>query len=197
MRHFRQTRGQTPIKHASALLDNTGSGVGSIFEHVIYRTDLTRDLSGGVQDLKENITTEDRCQVSDIIKYVNICLECGPREPAPTDENELDNVSWLEWAVYWQRERRVTPAINNLGVATLGVICSHTFRENCLMTGCFPIGTKQAMAQDIKIKIPRRCCKVKLGDSLIIGCYVRTSDSTDMRTDSHRLIASSHFKAYS
>ncbi len=195
MRHFKATKGLTPVKHSSSLLDNTGAGVGSFFVHLVYGTNEIRLTSGTVQNLKQEVTTENRCEVSDIIKYVNICIECAPRDPAPT--NELDNTSWLEWAVVWQRERDITPTVANIGVTTLGVICSHVFRENCFMTGCFPIGTKQAMSQDLKIKIPRRCCKIKLGDRLQLIAYVRTSDSTDTRTTSHRLIVSSHFKAYS
>ncbi len=196
MRHYRQTRGQTPIKHASTLVDNTGPGVGSIFSHIIFETNLRRNTgAGGVQVLKEEVNTEQRCEVSDIIKYVNICLECSPRGADPVNLN--DNAGWLEWAVYWQRERDTDPGVANIGVATLGVVASHVYRENCLMTGCFPLGTRQAMSQDIRIKVPRRCTKVKLGDILKVACYVRTSLSTDTRTDSHRLIASSHYKAYS
>ncbi len=198
MRHFRkrQTTGKVPVKHSSTLLDNTGAGVGSYFGHVIYDTDVgLRSTTGSVQTIRDKATTEETCQVADIIKYVNICLQCSPRGPNPTDDN--DNAGWLEWAIVWQREKLGAPTVANIGVLTLGAICSHAFRENCLMTGCFPIGTKQAMSQDLRIKIPQRCCRLRMGDILTIFCYVRTSLSTDSRTDSHRLIASSHFKAYS
>ncbi len=195
MRHFRQTRGQTPIKHSSTLVDNTGAGVGSLFSHLIFGTESARGTSGGVQNLKNFINTEEQVEVGDIIKYVNICLQCSPRAVEPT--NVLDNAGWLEWCVFWQRETDKSVGVANIGILTVGCIASHQFRENCLLTGCFPIGTRQAMAQDIKIKIPRRCCKIKLGDKLRVTCYIRTSNSADMRTDSHRMIASSHFKAYS
>ncbi len=195
MKRYRMTRGQVAIKHSSTLVDNTGPGVGSLFSHVIFNTESARGTSGGVQNLRNFINTEEQVEVGDIIKYVNICLECSPRGVEPT--NVLDNAGWLEWAVFWQRETDKSVGVANIGLLTVGVISSHQFRENCLLTGCFPIGTRQAMAQDIKIKIPRRCCKIKLGDKLRITCYIRTSNSGDMRTDSHRLIASSMFKAYS
>jgi len=196
MRHFRATRGLTPVKHSSSLVDNTGPGVATFFVHVVYQTDVgARTVSGGIQTIQDSATTENTVNIGNVIKYVNICLECSPRGVEPT--NVLDNAGWLEWAVYWQRERLVDPTVANIGVTTAGVVASHSFRENCLMSGCFPIGTRQAMSQDIKIKVPRRCCKVKMGDTLKVLCYVRTSLSTDTRTDSHRLIASSHFKAYS
>ncbi len=198
MRHFkrRMTKGKVPVKHSSTLVDNTGAGVGSFFAHLLYDVDAgLRSTSGAVQVIQDKANTEEECRIGDVVKYVNICLQASPRGPSPTDDN--DNAGWLEWAVVWQREKLGAPTVANIGVLTLGVICSHAFRENCLMTGCFPIGTKQAMAQDLRIKIPKRCCGLKLGDSLNIYCYVRTSLSTDTRTDSHRLIASSHFKAYS
>ncbi len=196
MRHFRATKGLTAIKHASTLVDNTGAGVGSFFVHKIFETKVgARGTTGGVQTIMDSANTEELVNISNVIKYVNICLEAGPRGANPTNDN--DNVAWLEWAVYWQREDDINPGVANIGVLTLGCICSHIFRENCLMTGCFPIGSKQSMSQDIKIKMPKRCCKVKMGDVMKVVCYIRTSSSTDVRTDSHRLIASSHFKVYS
>ncbi len=197
MRHFRRaTMGKVPVKHASTLVANIGQGDGSIFGHLIFDTKVGgRALAGGVQTLQESVTTEETCQVSDVVKYVNICLECSPRGTIPTDE--LDNAGWLEWAVVWQRERDATPTTANLGVLTLGCVCSHVYRENSFMSGCFPVGTKQSMAVDIKIKIPKRCSRLRMGDTLKIFCFFRSSSSSDVRTDSHRLVASSHFKAYS
>ncbi len=196
MRRFKKvTRGLNPVKHSTTLVDNTGPGVGSFFGHEIYRTALTRGTSGGVSVLQQNINNEEQCQVGDIIKYINICLECSPRGVQPT--NELDNAGWLEWAVIFQEERNVLPTVANIGVLTLGAVCSHIYRENCIMTGCFPLGTKQAMSTDIKLKIPLKWSKIKLGFVCQVVCYVRTSNSADTRTDSHRLIASSHYKSYS
>ncbi len=196
MRHFRATKGLNGIKHSSTLVANTGQGVATFFTHVVFITDVgTRNLAGGVRNIKDIATTGNTVNVGDMIKYVNICLECCPRGANPTNDN--DNCAWLEWAVVWQRERDVQPTVANIGVGQLSELCTNLYRENCFLTGCFPIGTKQAMSQDIKIKIPRRCCKIKMGDVLEIICFVRTSNSTDTRTDSHRLIASSLFKVYS
>ncbi len=188
--------GKVPVKHASSLTDNTGAGVGSVFGHVVYETTVgARATSGAQKTIRDTETTGRSTMVGNIVKFANICLQCSPRGANPTNDN--DNAGWLEWAVVWQRERDVDPTLANIGVETLGVVCSRNYRENCLLTGCFPLGTKQAMAQDIKIKIPERCCYIKMGDSLTCFCYVRTSNSSDVRTDSHRLIASSHWKDYS
>ncbi len=194
-RYVRVTRGKVPVKHSSALVGNQGQG-GAIFDHIIFDTTVgIRNVSGASQTIKDTATTENECNVGDIIKYVNICLQCSPRGANPTNDN--DNAGWLEWAVIYSKERTTNITSANLGVATMGVVCSHSLREDCLMTGCFPIGTKQAMAQDLHIKIPQRMCRLKIGSILRILCHIRTSSSTDVRTDSHRLMVSSHFKCYS
>ncbi len=188
--------GKTPVKHSSSLVANTGPGVGSFFGHVIFQTNVgARIQSGANQVLQDASSNNDVCMVGDIIKYVNICLECSPRGADST--NIKDDSGWLEWAVVWQEERDTTPNVSNIGVETLGVVCSRTFRENCLLTGCFPVGSRQSMSQDIKIKLPLKACKLRQGAILKIFCYVRGSSSTDTRTDSNRLIASSMFKSYS
>ena len=165
-RYRRQTMGKIPVKHSSTLVDNTGPGVGSVFTHQIFVTDVgVRGLAGQNQTFKDTADNEAKCNVGDLIKYVNICLQGSPRGASPTNDN--DNAGWLEWAIVFQEERDAAPTTANLGVATLGVICSHAFRENCLMTGCFPMGTKQAMAQDIKIKLPKKCCRIRQGFVLV------------------------------
>ncbi len=77
MRHRvrRQTIGKQGIKHSSTLVANTGPGTGTIFNHVIFKTDVgSRISSGGVQVIKDVANNEEVCNVGDIIKYVNICL---------------------------------------------------------------------------------------------------------------------------
>ncbi len=196
MRHRRVTMGKNSIKHSSTLLDNTGSGVGSFFGHLIYQANAgVRDVTGAIKVIKAQATTENIVNVGDIIKYVNVCLECSPRGVIPT--NELDNAGWLEWALVWFNENSVTLNVTNIGVGTLGHLATNYYRGDCLMTGCFPVGTKQSMSVDLKFKLPRKAVRVNLGSQLLMLCYFRSSSSTDTRTDSHRLLASSHFKAYS
>ncbi len=198
MRHrvFRQTRNKVPIKHGSTLLDNTGPGVGSFFKHVIYRTNVgARNLGGVPQAIKAQAVTDETCNVGDIIKYVNICIECSPRGADST--NIKDDSGWLEWAIFWQRETTTTLGIANIGTDVLGVLSGRFYRENAIMSGCFPLGSRQSMSSDLHIKIPKRCTQLKLGDQLQIMCYARGSSSTDTRTDSFRLLVSSQFKSYS
>ncbi len=195
-RKLRITKGKVGVKHGSTLLGNIGPGDGSFFKHVIYKTNIgPRALAGGVQIIKAQAQTDETCEVGDIIKYVNICLQCSPRGADST--NIKDDSGWLEWAIFWQRESTATLTVANIGTDTLGVLSGRAYRENSIMSGCFPVGSRQSMSQDLHIKIPQRCCKLKVGDQLQIMCYLRGSSSTDTRTDSNRLLVSSQFKSYS
>ena len=197
MRHKKRlTRDKVPVKHASTLLDNSGPGVGSYFAHVIYETTAgARALGGGTDTLRTSETTGRMVMVGDVIRYISACVQTSPRGADST--NIKDDAGWIEWALVWQREKDAAPNVTNIGTETLGVICSRAFRENCFYTGCFPYGSRQSNSIDIKHKLPEKCCRLKLGDILKLFCYVRGSSSTDTRTDSNRLIVSSHFKTYS
>ncbi len=197
MRHrvFRQTRGKVPIKHGSTLLDNTGPGVGSFFKHIIFKaTSGQRAVDGSPKVIQNASSTDEDCQVGDIIKYVNICIECSPRGADST--NIKDDTGWLEWAIFWQHEANIVMTVANIGTDTLGVLSGRTYRADAIMSGCFPLGSRQAMSADLHIKVPKRMCNVRLGDRLQIMCYARGSLSTDTRTDSFRLLVSSQYKSY-
>ncbi len=195
-RHYRRTlKGKVSTKHGSTLLDNTGPGVGSFFKHVIYKTNVGIRLSaGGPQDVDVKQRTDETCEVGGIIKYVNICIECSPRGADST--NLKDDCGWLEWAVFWQRESTTTLTVANIGTDNLGVLSGRSYRENAIMSGCFPLGSRQALATDLVIKIPKRMQQLHVGDTLQMMCYARGSSSTDTRTDSYRLLVSSQFKSY-
>ncbi len=198
MRHrpFRQTKGKVPVKHGSSLIANTGPGDGSFFKHVIWETEAGgRNTAGNNKVIKSEANIGRDCNVGDIIKYVNICIECAPRGADST--NIKDDTGWLEWAIFWEDQGSVTLTTANIGTENLGVLSGRAFRADALMSGCFPLGSRQAMAQDLHLKIPKRMCQLRMGNTLQIMCYARGSSSTDTRTDSYRLLVSSQYKAYS
>ncbi len=198
MRHkvFRQTRGKVPIKHGSTLFDNTGPGVGSFFRHLIWETDVgARSGNGLIKVIKDQADTGNECNVGDVVKYVNICIQCSPRGADST--NLKDDCGFLEWAIYWEDQTTVAMGVANIGTDTLGVLSGRTYRQDAIYSGCLPLGSRQALSTDLHIKIPKRMCRLRLGSRLNIICYARGSSSTDTRTDSFRLVVSSQFKAYS
>ncbi len=96
-----------------------------------------------------------------------------------------------------QQEQTQLMALTNLGTQSLQDTANKQYRNNCLLTGCFPVGTNQSNSTDLKIKVPPKWTKLKVGSILICFVYFRSMNSVDVRTDSHRLVVSSIFKAYS
>ncbi len=193
MRHrkLRLSTIKNPTKHSSTLLTNIGHGkVPSV--HSIYFTRVgARSSTGAQQTIKDSADTSGTCEVGDIVKYVNICIQCGPRGLNIADDN-----GWLEWALVRQEEQTQLMGLTNLGVQTLMDTAQKQYRNNVFLTGCFPLGLNQGNSQDLKIKIPKAWEKLKVGAILILFCFFRSVDSTDTRTDSHRLVVSSIFKSY-
>ena len=184
--------GKDPVKKATTLLSNIGSGspIG-IFEllSVPVRTE-----TGGATAIREGQDIASKGNVGNILKYINITLQAANR-----DTNvEPGDSGWLEWAVVALKEEGTPASINNsqIGVHTLGVVCSRLYRGNCLLTGVIPVGSIQPITQDIKIKLPKTMVKLQLGSTVFIATYFRSTDSTDMRTDSVRLVESTMYKLY-
>ncbi len=191
----RLTMGRTAIKHGATNLDNIGSGVGSIGTMDLVKTTVdVRAANGGVQTLQQQIKNDETCQVGDVVKYLNLCLQISPRGANPTNPN--DNNGWLEWAIIFTREVDTDCTVVNIGLLTLGVLAGRTFRGDAIFSGCFPVGVNQSNSVDIRIKLPAKCSTLKTGSKIKLNYYFRSSSSTDVRTDSHRFVSSVQYKAY-
>ncbi len=179
------------VKHSSTTLANIGSGsIPTV--HSVYFTDVGARLStGATSTIKENADNAGTCNVGDIIKYVNICIQVSSRADIAV------NNGWLEWALVRQVESTDLMGLTSLGTQTLQDTAQKQFRNNVLLTGCLPVASVQPNSVDLKIKIPRIYEKLKQGGILILFSYFRSQSSTDVQTDSHRLVVSSIFKAYS
>ncbi len=191
----RQTLGKDPIKHSATAIGNIGQGTNVGKFQIV--TVPTRDTAGNVQTIQSESNTSTICQVSDIVKYVNICVGVANRNQTP-DPVGVDDQGWLEYALIHTKEaaQEVVPS-TNLGTKTLGDICTKMFRGDCLFTGCVPIGTIQAITLDLKFKIPAARAKLKLGSDLSFLTFFRAVESTDVRTDNIRLVQSCIYKCYS
>ncbi len=188
--------GKDPIKHSATNLANIGNG-SQVTNHTLI-TVLFRTVIGDTTTIKDVANTSTLCNVGDIIKYVNICVEVGARVNEPPATEQAENNGWLEWAVVYTKEQvQVGIPSTNLGVRTVGDIAIKMFRGDCLLTGCIPVGALQPIVQDIVIKIPKNKIKLQIGSEMTFISHLRTVNSTDVRTDSHRLLTSTIYKCYS
>lgn len=188
--------GKDATKHSVTLLSNIGQGTGAPTKLQIFDTANARSATGSTLVIKDTATTAGLVNVGNIIKYLNLCIEAGPRWITGDVATKDDN-GWIEYALVTQTEREQDMASTNLGIQTLGDIATKQYRGDCLFTGCFPIGASQPASLDIKIKIPPKSTKMKVGSNMNLYYVFRSVNSADVRTDSHRVITSALYKVYS
>ena len=198
MRHRvkRVTMGKVATKHSSTIVNVTGQGSVAAGALTIYQVDAgQRDVFGATIVTKSEADTDNKLNIGDIVKYVNICLQVGNRN---VDNMQEDNDNgWIEYGIVWQNQTILSPASTNSGLHTLGDILVKQFRGDVIWTGCLPVGLQQPTALDLKIKLPKKASKLVIGSSLTLFWRFRSVNSTDLRTDSCKVIASCMYKSYS
>lgn len=191
---IRLSQTKTAIQHSGSFLENLGfASSPDQFEIMVTETG-GRTASGVGQTTKESATTDVVCNIGDIIKYVNLFIQICPR---PGTGAALNQVGWLEWAFVCVKESEANVPPTQLGVQTLGDVCTKMFRNECIYTGAIPTGSTQANYAEIKIKIPKFKQKIRIGDEWRFISFFRSSLSTDMTDDTNRLVKSFMYKCYS
>lgn len=181
------------IAHAGTKQFNNGGGsIPDTFE--ILETEAgTRSLTGASQTITESRSTAEVVNIGDVVKYVNLFVQVSPRD----GQGALNlQTGWCEWAFVCVKESETTVPITNVGTETLGVICNHMFRNECIYTGNFPVGNQQSNSLAIQIKIPRSKQTIRFGDEWRFITWWRSSLSTDTSTVAMRTVKSFMYKAY-
>jgi len=187
--------GKDPIKQAHSLVSLVGNG-SNVTEFLLYETRTgDRSVDGSAQSTKLGGSTSQVVEISNIIKYINIIIQGAITEAGQTMQD--DTQGWVEWAVTWREQSSQQIPSTNLGTETLGVLASRIFRGNCLMSGQFPVSVNLPNVEKILIKLPKKMVKIKIGDEMILQLHFRSSNSTDLTTDTVKIISSAHFKVYS
>lgn len=190
----RQTMGKEAVKHSGTFVANVGNGsAAGVLTAIVTNVGL-RLNTGATSTIQAQANTSNTCMVGDIIKYIDFCIEVCAR--GITVYPDAQDNGWLEYAIVKQKEGDVTIATTNLGTKTLGDICTQVFRGDCLWTGCIPVGAQQPNSLDIKIKLPKVFTKMQQGSKLQLLTFMRSSNSADVRTTSHRLVLSYRYKCY-
>ncbi len=132
--------------------------------------------------------------VGDVVKYINIVIQSAITEEGQTAQN--DTQGWLEWAVVWRAEVDIPIPSTNLGTKTIGDLATAMFRGDCLMTGQFPVSVNLPNVEVIQLKLPKKATVYKLGNVLSLYYAFRSSNVTDLTTDTVRVVNTTKFKAY-
>ncbi len=183
---------RTAVQHSDSLtLLQGGAKAPDQFE--IMQTDVgARTTTGATQNIMSNATTDSTCMVGQIIKFLNLFIQTAPINTA----TEEDRTGWLEYALVMVKESETKVPITQLGVTTLGDVCTKMFRNECIWTGNVPIGNAQANSVALHIKVPKSKQKIRVGDLWILYLYFRDVRATSSDLDAVRTIASTIYKAY-
>ncbi len=185
---------KVPIKHSDTNITTHGGGTVPGTFNVMETEGGSRTVSGVTKTIKDNASTGELCNVGDQIKYVNLFIECAPRSTATTPAESMGHI---EWAFLCVKESETTVPLTQLGVQTLGDVCTNMFRNECIFTGNMPIGLNQPNSSAIVIKIPKFKQKIRMGDEWRFVHWFRSWDSTNDDLNNIKTIKSFNYKCYS
>jgi len=186
------TRGRTPIKHSGTLVATIGPATVPGKFSVLVPSGGARSAAGLAVNIQQNADTDTQTQIGSICKYVTFFIEAAATDAGKTSATQ----GWLEWAVTFENEQNLAIPITNMALHTLGDVAMQMFRQDCLLTGVLNLSVNQPQFVEIKVKLPRRCCQMKLGNRVSIFTSYRDSDAADVSTDIVRLIRSFSYKNY-
>lgn len=179
------------MKHAETAIGNLGPASNPVGFEFLVTEGGARTTDGTQVTVTDTRDTGETVNIGDIVKYVNLFIQAGPK----TDTN-TDNAGWLEYAVVCTREDEPAIPVTNLGTETLGVVANRMFPQSCLYSGFVVIGVAQPNGAAIQIKIPPKLQKIRQGYSWKLWMYYRTTSATAAGTDKIKYIASMIYKAY-
>ncbi len=186
----KELKGKAGIKHAGTLLANIGSGTAIITKQVIIESSAGARQEAVFQ-LQDDAFSDETCRAGDCVKFVNSHIQSSSRGDADS------RIGWLEYAYVWKREGETDVTNTQIGVLTLGTICTNLYRNDCIWTGFIPIFRNGAHGAQVKLKMPKSKKYLKVGEEFVLFVYFRSNNSASMGTDDNRVILSYNYKAYS
>ncbi len=188
-RFTKQTKGKSAVKHAGTLVLN--SGPGSVPGKLVIIESSAGARGEAVFELQDNAFSDETCRAGDLIKFVNIHIQCGDKA------QNSNSVGWLEYAVVWKREGESDLTNVQLGTLTLGVVATNRYRNDCIWTGFIPMFEKGAHGAELVLKMPKAKMFLKVGEELVLFTEFRSQNSADVGTANIRQVLSYNYKAYS
>ncbi len=190
-RHRTQRVIQGHEKHSGTKVHVIGPATVATAFMIVRDTEVgDRDPAGGNDTITLGRSFEEECNIGDVCKYVNIHLQGGP---TTVSAGNIGNNGWIEWAFTCAKGSDPPPVNTNLGVSTLGDVCTKYFRNECIYTGNFPVGGAQPASQEITLKIPKTKWMLRVGDEWTLWLHARTVSSTETGTDTFKVYSSYNY----
>lgn len=182
-------------QHSGTKVHTIGPGTVITPEHLIRDSQVgARDPAGGNDTIQQGRGFEEECNIGDKCKFVNLFIQVAPRTLG--DPPSIQNIGWIEWAFCCIKNDTAPPVNTNLGLQTLGNVCTTYLRHDCIFTGAVPVGTQQPNAVSIQLKIPKAKIKLTVGDEWMLFLHARTASSTETGTGTFRVISSFMYRNY-
>jgi len=182
-------------KHSDTKIHTIGPGTVVTPEHIMRDTQVgARDPDGANDTIQLGRSYAEECNIGDACKYINIIIQAGPK--LVSDPVLATSLGWIEWAFCCHKTTDASPTNTNVGISTLGDICTKYFREECVYTGAMPIGNLQCNVQTIMIKIPKKKVVLRAGDQWVLYIRARTVSSTETGTATFKVITSCNYINY-
>ncbi len=110
------------VKHSGTFIETIGNG-SSVANMVVLETDAgARSTTGASQVIQGNATTDETVRTADKCKLINLHIQGGARENIATP---ADRTGWIEWAFICVRQNENEVPVTQIGVQTLGDICTN------------------------------------------------------------------------
>jgi len=181
------------VKHSGTFIDNVGPASTPASFEVLKTGGGPRSTDGAPQTIQSFSSTDEDCKTGDVVKFINLHIQVGPRVASTQDQR----TGWIEWALICVRENETQMPITRTGVQTIGDIATNMYRAECIYSGNVPTGANQAVNQEISLKIPPKKQAIKLGDEWRFITYFRSVETTGTGTTNVRLVKSYNYKVRS
>ncbi len=150
--------------------------------------------TSGSEHVFEGADTTNECAPNSLVKYINIRLESGLRDVAPSAPG------FLEYAIIVYEQQTTEPTVpagitSGIGTQTLGNLCKNFYRGQCIWDGAMAISRELPRVLDLKIKLPTKYCKNQRGKYIMLMKNYRTNDVSDTTSDC-RTWYSHQYKCY-
>ncbi len=183
--------GKEAIKKSDTLLANIGPSTTPITRFDLIVAPV-RDTNGNVVAINVEQDTSTKCNVGNIVKYINVRIQTGPDDATPED----DTSGWLEWSIVKFKETSSSPPNTNIGTNTLGDICTKKYRGDSLLNGAIPVGGDQPSILDINLKVPDIMQKMQLQSKISLFVYFRSTNFASTSTTLNDVVLSCQYKLY-
>ncbi len=191
-RRPRTLRGKGNEKHSGTKVHIIGPATVATPFHIIRDSEVgDRDPAGGNDTITLGRSFEEECNIGDCCKYLNVHIQAGPRTV-----NNLESAGWIEWAIVMAKGTDAPPTNANIGISTLGDICTKYYRNECILTGNLPVSANACSSQEIAVKVPKTKMFLRTGDEWNLFVRARTTSSTETSTASFKVLTFFNYKNY-